>query len=153
MGFGPQGSLLGGLQSHRGHHECIPGTFIGIQLPDLQRRSHREPMGRLQQSLLNRNERSDFKTIRSTSNSVRCPIRSDCRHHRLFIHQVSRRKISLGHAKQTTAKQRLNPQRIGSTAEIVGRKRNWPGRRDSNPQPSVPKTDALSVELRPGVDQ
>ncbi len=27
---------------------------------------------------------------------------------------------------------------------------NWPGRRDSNPQPSVPKTDALSIELRPG---
>jgi hypothetical protein len=26
----------------------------------------------------------------------------------------------------------------------------WPGRRDSNPQPSVPKTDALSIELRPG---
>lgn len=29
----------------------------------------------------------------------------------------------------------------------------WPGRRDSNPQPSVPKTDALSIELRPGVDK
>ena len=34
----------------------------------------------------------------------------------------------------------------GSVAGFEG----WPGRRDSNPQPSVPKTDALSVELRPG---
>ena len=31
-------------------------------------------------------------------------------------------------------------------AGLVG----WPARRDSNPRPSVPKTDALSTELRAG---
>lgn len=30
-----------------------------------------------------------------------------------------------------------------------GDQNKWRGRRDSNPQPSVPKTDALSIELRP----